>query len=354
MLDILSGKDRRPQAAILRLILRCLTPFYRMVIWWRNRRFDQAAIQGDFETIKHAAIPVISVGNLTTGGTGKTPHVVALSKRLRQHGFRVAIVSRGYGADPAVSRNDEAMELEHRLPDVPHLQDPDRYAMTHIAVEELESQVVLLDDGFQHRQLHRDLDVVVIDATLPFGYGRLLPSGLLREPIDGLKRSDWVVLSRTNMVTSETLTSIKRKIEPFVAAERIVESTMAATTVLNATGQSRSINELSGKPSLAICGIGNPENFFDSLQHWDIELKESRAFPDHHRYDRSDLQTIGQLAQQVGVDQIVCTHKDLVKLGVDQIAGIPLWAIVIDVEFGSGGDDLFADVVSIAGKKKTP
>ena len=133
---------------------------------------------------------MISIGNLTTGGTGKTPLVVWTARFLRAQDFRVAVVSRGYGMDssddPSETRNDEAMEMELRLPDVPHLQDPDRYRMATIAIEELDSQIILLDDGFQHRQLQRDLDIVLIDVINPFGYDRLLPRGLLREPLSSL------------------------------------------------------------------------------------------------------------------------------------------------------------------------
>jgi len=137
-----------------------------MGLWWRSRKFES-----DPASIQRVEVPVISVGNLTTGGTGKTPMVVWLCRYLRGKGLRVAIVSRGYNSDDSGS-NDEALELENRLPDVPHLQDPDRVKVARIATEELESEVIVMDDGFQHRRLGRDLDLVLIDATNPFGYQR--------------------------------------------------------------------------------------------------------------------------------------------------------------------------------------
>ena len=130
-------------------------------------------------------MPVISVGNITTGGTGKTPMVAWLARWFRNQDVRVALVSRGYRAE-AEGQNDEARELATLLPDVPHLQNPDRVAAARIAIDELETQLIILDDGFQHRRIHRDLEIVLIDALQPFGFGHVLPRGLLREPLRGL------------------------------------------------------------------------------------------------------------------------------------------------------------------------
>ena len=172
LLKIIAGREKGIMAALVRLGLSCMTPLYRMAVGHRNRRFDRAIAQNNTEVVKQASIPVISVGNLTTGGTGKTPLVIWIARKLRQDQRRVVLISRGYRADGDPSqRNDEAIEMEDRLADVPHLQDPDRFRMSQIAVEELESQIIVLDDGFQHRQLHRDLDIVLVDATNPLGYG---------------------------------------------------------------------------------------------------------------------------------------------------------------------------------------
>ena len=159
---------------MLRLLLHAAEVPYALVVGWRNRRFDRHP-----ERVFRVAVPVISVGNLTTGGTGKTPLVEWLARWFRAAGVRVTLISRGYAAEKG-ARNDEAMELEQRLPDVPHLQNPDRVQAARIAVEELDCQLIILDDAFQHRAIARDLDIVLIDATEPFGYGHLLPRGLLR------------------------------------------------------------------------------------------------------------------------------------------------------------------------------
>jgi tetraacyldisaccharide 4'-kinase len=158
-----------------RLGLRAVSVPYGLAVRVRNWLYDRG-----WKRVVRAAVPVVSVGNLTLGGTGKTPCVEYVARFYRRLDLRVAILSRGYGS--RAGRNDEALVLEENLPDVPHLQGPDRAALAAIGVEELESEILVLDDGFQHRRLARDLDLVLIDATEPWGYGYLFPRGLLREP----------------------------------------------------------------------------------------------------------------------------------------------------------------------------
>ena len=348
LLDVISGKRKGIAALITRGLLGCVTPVYRIGVWYRNRRFDtakkQLGVPGD-SRIKRASVPVISIGNLTTGGTGKTPLVVAVTKYLRKQNVRVALISRGYGSDPEQpGRNDEAMELEHRLPDVPHLQDPDRHRMTNIAVEELGSEAIVLDDGFQHRQLHRDLDIVTIDATVPFGYGRLLPRGLLREPIASVCRADLVVITRVDLVSQQQTDKILNQLSKWITADQIVLTRMNTTRAINASGEGRSISELGKQPTFVFCGIGNPDGFESTIKQVGIETTGKAVFPDHHRYDRSDVELIGQKAAESGAKQIVCTHKDLVKVGVDRLNGLPLFAIEIDVEFISGWENMAQEI----------
>src|SRR5262249_10280904 len=150
---------------------------------------------------RRASVPVVSVGNLTLGGTGKTPCVEYVARFYRERDKRVAILSRGYGAEEG--HNDEALVLEANLTDVPHLQAADREALAAVALEELESEVLVLDDGFQHRRLARDLDLVLIDATNPWGHGYLFPRGLLREPVSGLRRADAVILTRCDQASDK-------------------------------------------------------------------------------------------------------------------------------------------------------
>ena len=205
--------------------LQLLAIPYGIVIYCRNQRFDK---QSSAST--EISIPVISVGNITTGGTGKTPLVEFIARYLRQQQIRVTIVSRGYGSQEG-KPNDEALELERKLPDVPHLQNPDRVAAARMAIAEFEAQLILLDDAFQHRRIKRDLDIVLIDATCPFGYGHLLPRGLLREPLRNLKRADLIAITRVDQISTEQCQKLEKQIQRFNASADIVSFSHAITGI---------------------------------------------------------------------------------------------------------------------------
>ncbi len=196
--DLVSGRRKGLAATFTRGVLRVAEMPYALAVSARNRRYDRGA-----HLTHRAGVPVISVGNLTLGGTGKTPMVKWLAQRLQNSGVRVAIVSRGYGAANGAP-NDEAMELAAALPNVPHIQSRDRVAAAARAIQGFHSQVLLLDDGFQHRRLARDLDIVLLDALEPFGFEHVFPRGTLREPLAGLRRADFVCLSRAARSSSSS------------------------------------------------------------------------------------------------------------------------------------------------------
>ena len=321
----------------MRLLLWIASFPYSWIVAWRNRQFDKSV------GVQKAEVPVVSIGNLTTGGTGKTPLVSYICQRLRNEHIRVAILSRGYGSDQG-SVNDEALELEFRLPDVPHLQDPDRKKIADIAAEELASEILVLDDGFQHRKLHREFDLLVIDATDPFGSGFVLPRGLLREPIENLNRASFVVINRCNLVPAETVNSIKEKVRSISPEIEIAESATVSIESINYQGQTAPLAELKGKRVLAFCGIGNPAGFEKTLGELDIELIEPiRVFPDHHQYSRNDIEEIRNWVRSSDHCQtVLCTHKDLVKINLGQFDGVPLKAILIGNRFLSGEESLWS------------
>ncbi|QDT09487.1 tetraacyldisaccharide 4'-kinase [Planctomycetes bacterium K23_9] len=325
---VLNGERRDPLAIMTRLVLRFASVPYGWGVQWRNRQFES----GQRETVR-CGVPVISVGNLTTGGTGKTPIVCFLAKQLRDRGVRVAIVSRGFGRGEA-DENDEAMELHARLPDVPHVQDPDRVEAARIAVEELEAEVILMDDGFQHRRLHRDKNIVVIDATCPFGYGHLLPRGLLREPIGNVTRADLVLISRCDNVDSEALANIESQVHRVHPEVPIVRSNHVAKTLLQYPSDQQSIDSLAEENVAALCAIGNPDAFMHTIRDCGAVIVQSKALPDHDRYSPETMAEVREWIQTMGdsIDQVVCTHKDLVKICSDRIGGKPLGAIAIDLE----------------------
>lgn len=312
----------------LRAALRMAEVPYSLAMRYRNRRYARGRAR-----IYSVPAPVISVGNLTLGGTGKTPLVEWIARYVRQAHIRVAIVSRGYGGE-AGGYNDEALELELALPDVPHVQNADRVAAARVAIEELGMQAILLDDGFQHRRLARNLDIVLIDATEPFGFGHVFPRGTLREPLSGLARADVVVLSRADMLSSDARADIRRRVARLAPQADWCEVEHRVAAVVNSAGQRVATNVLQGKRAAVFCGIGNPAGFRHTLTTLGCQVVAWREFPDHHNYTRDDVASLSQWGQQA--DVLVCTRKDLVKLGVPTLGGIALWAVNIEIAFFTG------------------
>ena len=339
--ELVSGRRRGVLASVGRGALRCAEVGYAAAMRVRNARYDSgraASFQVD--------APVVCVGNLTLGGTGKTPMVEWIARWFRARDVRVSIVSRGYGAQEG-ARNDEALELEQKLPDVPLLQNVDRVEGARTAIEEFESQVVLLDDGFQHRRLRRDLDVVLLDALEPFGYGHVLPRGMLREPLSGLQRAGAIVLSRADLVDEAERRRIESEVRRFNANAPWCEVRHAPRTLLNSQGVEAAPQSLAGKRVAGFCGLGNPAGFRRTLAGLGGEVVAFREFPDHHNYEQPDVEALVQLAQQSRADALVCTHKDLVKLRVDQLAGKPLWAVVVGLEFVKGEELLARELAKL-------
>lgn len=342
IVEIMSGERRGPLAGAWRFCLSCLTPIYRLAVAIRNRRFDRAIRQNENSLVQTATVPVVSIGNLTTGGTGKTPLVIWVAQFFQHRGQRVALISRGYGGvktSHGIAPNDEALELEHRLPGIPHLQSPDRVQIARQAVDEHNAQLIVLDDGFQHRKIHRNLDVVLIDATRPFGYDRLLPRGLLREPVSSLRRANLVILTRADLVGDDERRDTIGRIREFYPGP-VLEIRTVVSQLIQFDGRREKLERLKCIPVLSFCGIGNPDGFQATLKQVCIEVSESLHFPDHHHYSQRDLIQIAAAAKRVGAKAIICTHKDLVKLDANQIGGVPVYALLIDVEFRTGQSEL--------------
>jgi tetraacyldisaccharide 4'-kinase len=339
----MSGRQGGFSAAIIRGALRVAAIPYGMVVQRRNRGFDSGA-----KPIERVNVPVISVGNLTTGGTGKTPIVCYLAKWFRRSAIRVAIVSRGYGRGDQ-GENDEALELHERLPDVPHVQDADRVAGAALATEEFMSQLILLDDGFQHRRLHRDLDIVVIDATCPFGYDFLLPRGLLREPKSSLARADLIMVTRVGSVNAPVVDDIEQEIRCFQPKSPIIFSDHMPARLIEYPDTELDIERISGKRVAALSAIGNPDAFEDSLRRSGAEVTASKQLADHNPYSPETVAELRDWIHSLGtsIEFVVCTHKDLVKLATDRLGGQPLLALQIDLVITRGTEDLEAALESI-------
>jgi tetraacyldisaccharide 4'-kinase len=322
-----------PEHPLALALLQAPALLYRMAVALRNRRYDRPG------AAESAGIPVVSVGNLTVGGTGKTTLVAWIASRLQEEGRRPAVVSRGYGGRsgrgpclvsdgsgprlPSRVAGDEPVLLARRLPGVPVIVGSDRVAGAR-AAREAGADVVVLDDGFQHRRLARDLDLVLLDVRDPFGSYRLLPAGPLREPVSSLRRADAVILTRS------------RPDEPFPVIERVIRRHGASLPVLRAGHRVAGFVDPSGAPRpapervVAFCGIGHADAFFEDVARGGVELCAWRRFPDHHRYTRGDLDEVASLAARHAAVPVT-TEKDVCRLdGEAPPAG--LLALRIDAE----------------------
>jgi tetraacyldisaccharide 4'-kinase len=315
-------------------VLRVGEFFYAAAVRWRNRRYDSGAA-----AVYRLNVPVVSVGNITLGGTGKTPLVRWLARWFADRGVRLAVVSRGYGAK-AGHPNDEALELQRSLSRMPHLQDPDRVAAAQTAIDKFQSQLIVLDDGFQHRRLARDLDIVLLDALEPFGFSHVFPRGMLREPLDGLRRADVVILSRADLVEAEDRAVLWQAIRRYAPEAIRAEACHAPRRLVSTTHVETPLSSVRDQRVAAFCGIGNPAGFRFTLEAYGCRLVGFREFPDHHQYTQTDLEDLTLWAAAIGASAVLCTVKDLVKLSVDHLGSCPLWAVGIELEFLAGQREL--------------
>ena len=308
---------------------------YAALVRLRNYGYDH-----DLVTVNRASAPVISVGNLTLGGTGKTPLVAWLAQWFAQHNKKPAIISRGYKAEKG-QLSDEAAELKILLPTVPHFANKRRTIAAEDAVTK-GSDVLLLDDGFQHRQIKRDINLVTIDATDPFGCNRLFPRGLLREPLEGLNRADALILTRTDQVSTKTRNEIRERCFQFVGSQNKpwIETEHKPLNLRFIDGSVQPLKTLQHKRTLALSAIGNPAAFHTTLKTLGQEPVATLTFPDHHTYTADDIHHISEEAEAVGAEIVVTTLKDLVKLPEVGFRDRPLCALEIGIQFQSGLQDL--------------
>ena len=311
---IISGETRGGRAACLRLLLRIAGGVYGMLIYVRNRLYDK----GILKSIS-LPVPVICVGNITTGGTGKTPMVIWICRYLRERGKKVVVLSRGYKGE-SEDGNEEVQMLRRSVPEVPVVVDPDRVRGGREAMVKYRPDVIVLDDGFQHRRLGRELDIVMIDVTCPFGYGHLLPRGLLREPLKELRRAGVFVLSRCDQISDEHGDEIVARLgregsDRGLKREKcIIRSRHEPKGLYNTAEKEVPLEELSGRKVGAFCGIGNPESFLATLRKLGAEVAGREFFPDHGTYKSNDPDRLAKWGRERGADWLVTTQKDWVKL----------------------------------------
>lgn len=280
-------------------------------------------------------VPVISIGNLTAGGTGKTPFTAFLARELARRGWRAGVLSRGYGAARSSTGdeepNDEARWLAEHLPDVALRQDRDRVRGARALIDEAGVDVLLMDDGFQHRRLRRDLDLVLVDATRPWGLPpaepgaasvrACLPRGLLREPAQALARADAIVVTRCDLVPPAALEALRRELSAFAPGRPILCAVHRAARLTGPGARARVLMELEGRAVDVVSALGNPESFQRTVESLGARVATHRVFPDHHRYGPGDLDGLGADGRW-----IVTSEKDAVKLpgGRVHVLGVEL------------------------------
>ena len=306
---------------------------YKSVIAVRNFCYDKGLLKS-----YRAGVPVISVGNITTGGTGKTPLVIRLCSLLAEKSLKCVILTRGYRAGQE-KLTDEPAILIKCCPTAKVVVNPDRVAAAK-ALTDSDADVVILDDGFQHRRLRRDIDIITIDATCPFGYGQMLPAGLLRETPQAIKRADAVVITRCERLSDEGQKLLEeriRKIAPHIVVAKTIHKNSDPRTIKD---RIVNIDEMEGKNAFAFCGIGNPDAFLANIGEIGVELVGWRIFNDHHSYSEQDIKDVYGQAGDLKTDIILTTRKDWVKIALltEKYSDI-IWAYLpLKLEFLEGYD----------------
>jgi len=322
----------------LTLTLTPLSLVYRVGIGLRNGLYRSHGFKS-----YDVGAPVISIGNLTTGGTGKTPLVEWLVNQLAIDGRRICVLTRGYRRASSgrviVSDNHRVLSKVDEAGDEPFLLarklvgraavicDPDRVAAARWAIENLQTELFVLDDGFQYQRIKRQVNIVLIDATNPFGNGWLLPAGDLREPPSELKRADCVIITRAD--ESGEVRSLRADVAGLNRNLPIFTSrvTLAAVHALDKS----SIVTGADRPVFAFCGIGNPNSFFGLLRRAGYEIVGTREFRDHHKYGQAEIDQLTGDAKKRGAAALFTTTKDAVKLASHKFA-LPCYAAEISLQ----------------------
>lgn len=304
---------------------------YSIVIRLRNFLYEKNWLKSH-----RADAIVISVGNITAGGTGKTPLVIWICKFLQNKNVLCAILTRGYKAQGTI---DEPAVLAESCPQAKVIVNPSRVEAAAEAVNKFGAKILIMDDGFQHRRLARDLDIVTIDATCPFGYGKVLPAGLLREPVTSLKRADAAVLTRCDQVSESEISRIEQELRSVNLNMMIARSIHNPTYAKSAAGERITIERLRSRKIFAFCGIGNPEAFLSTIRSIGVNLVGSKIYDDHHNYTDGDVDDIHNQADGLGADLILSTQKDHTRCAIHNAkCGIHFAYLAIELKFISGED----------------
>jgi len=340
---LMSRRDH-PAAEILRRLAMPLYPLVHVGV--------QSYLRSRERNGKRLPRPVISVGNITVGGTGKTTFIRLLLELLEGRGSRPAVLFRGYkregsgivavsiGGGPLVDyrlSGDEPYMIANSPSRAAVFVDEDRYESGLVAFEKYSPDVFLLDDGFQHVGLRRDLDIVLVDSTDPFDNGRLFPFGMLREPLSGLRRAHLVIITRCNQSdTVEAAEAVVRGIAPTLP---IVRASHEPGSLLTCDGRPLDLTLLRDRAVYTFSGIGNHASFYLTAMECGADIRAADSFPDHHRYSSDELSRLGERADASGAEWLLTTEKDMVRVP-DVDLTIPLYAVSVKMAILSGIEHL--------------
>jgi len=362
IMDILSGRRRGVKAAALRALLSAAAGPYACLMRLRRRAYGSGVLPSHaLKRPGDVRVPVISVGNLTTGGTGKTPMVALVARHLQTQGRRPAVVMRGYRSKDGKSDEAQLLTALCNRPvanadpgpaagerwTVPVFTSPDRVAGAKKAVA-AGAEVIVLDDAFQHLRIRRDLDLVLIDATNPLGFGRCLPRGLLREPPLALQAASALVITRADAAEPDELARLEDELRRHAGDKPIYHAVHRPADAIDENGQAVGVEQLAGRKFLAFCGIGNPKAFFTTLEHMQARLVGRLAMGDHAHYDAARVEQLAAHARMVQAGRLITTQKDYVKL-----AGLPLplpcWQLAVDMEVIRGRQEFLSMIDAVVG-----
>ncbi|AGB42294.1 tetraacyldisaccharide 4''-kinase [Halobacteroides halobius DSM 5150] len=342
LLEVITGQKRSIKDKVVLVLLTGLAWVYQGIVWTRKKAYDWG-----IKKSTKLSVPVISVGNITVGGTGKTPVVKMLARRLEKNNYQSVIINRGYKGQlekelgivtdgeeillSAQKAGDEAYMLASSLFSTPVLIGKERSKAGKLALEEFSPDFIILDDAFQHWQVKRDYDLVVVDATNPFANGYLLPRGRLREPVTSLQRANCLLLTKADQITPEKLKKIKKCLRRFNPQALIITTRHKPTYLRNIGKQEYKQLDLEGEKVLAVSGIGNPQAFEETLRNLGAQVVDKFRFIDHHTYTKDQIMEIFTIASKQNVDRIITTEKDVVSINQELVAEINRQQINLEV-----------------------
>jgi len=319
--------------------LKPLSNLYKKIVGFKNYLYDKEYFQSMM-----LPVPVLSLGNLTVGGTGKTPLTDFCLKYFQRHKIKTAVVSRNYKAQvieaaevdlkhesAAAYFGDEPVLLAERNPQASFFVGPVKSETAFFAFHKVNPSLVLIDDGFQHRQLFRDVDLVILDATESLENYLCVPQGRAREPWESLSRATAFIVTKVNLAAPEHVENLIEKLRPF--EKLIVPMSYELVRICSVYGnEEKHLNDINGRKVLLISGIAQPSSFEKSLEKYSLQIVDHLKFRDHHPFSTEDVESIVKKWQDLGMPELLTTEKDFVKLKALWPKEVPLWYSPLEVQ----------------------